>query len=95
LAGADANKADKNGLRPLLWAAYFGKDAVVEKLLAAGADANKANKNGETPLYLAAYNGKDAVVEKLLLAGADANKADKDGWHAAVPGRGQRRGRGR
>ena len=69
-AGADANKADKDGVTPLCWAAIEGKDAVVEKLLAAGADANKACKDGVTPLLLAAINGKDAMVEKLLAAGA-------------------------
>jgi len=44
------NKAD-NGWTPLHRAVANGKDAVVEKLLAAGADVNKANGDGGTPLY--------------------------------------------
>ncbi|MBQ3526864.1 MAG: ankyrin repeat domain-containing protein [Akkermansia sp.] len=81
-AGADVNKADKDGKTPLYRAAKFGHPECVKLLLAApGIDVNKANKKGYTPLQMAAWKGHPECVKLLLAApGIDVNKADGDGW---------------
>lgn len=61
-AGANANKADNNGLNSLHAAALKDHEAVVKVLLKAGVDANKAGNNEAVPLHLAALNGHLAVV---------------------------------
>ena len=71
-AGADKDKADKNGTTPLFLAAQNGHLNVVQSLIEAGVDVNQANKNGATPLYMAAQEGHTAVVGLLIEAGADA-----------------------
>jgi len=53
---------------PLHVAAYFGKQEVVEFLVAAGADVNKEDKQGDTPLQLA-VKGLQANVDILSACG--------------------------
>ena len=45
-AGADINKATKNGTTALIVASMEGHAATVKVLLQAGADVNKATENG-------------------------------------------------
>ncbi len=78
-AGADVNKADKDGKTPLYWATSKGHTECVKLLLAApGIDVNKASKKGYTPLYWAARDGHTEIV-KLLLA---APGIDISNWNA-------------
>ncbi|MBQ8480609.1 MAG: ankyrin repeat domain-containing protein [Akkermansia sp.] len=80
-AGADVNKADKDGWTPLHWAAWNGNSECVKRLLATpGIDVNMANEYGWTPLDRAASNGHSKCVKLLLAApGINVNKADKYG----------------
>jgi len=68
-AGADANKALKNGLKngftPLQVAVHGGHLAVVEALLEAGADAKVMRDDGSTALSIAMRGGKAAIVAAL------------------------------
>jgi ankyrin repeat protein len=74
-AGADANKADKEGDAPLSEATSA---PIAKMLIERGADVNATNKRGGTALLRAARYDRADVVEALLLAGA-ANKANDDG----------------
>lgn len=67
-AGADY---DHDGWNPLLYAAFEGRLAVVEQLLAKGANPNAKAPNHTTPLMFAARNGHEEVVVRLLKAGVD------------------------
>ena len=51
--GADVNLADADGTTALMKAAFFGRDEVVEALLANGADVTARQRNGATALDLA------------------------------------------
>jgi len=66
-AGADVNELDKDGLTPLVAAAWNGSTEMVSALLAAGADANAAEG---AALQSAALNGNLATVQALLEGGA-------------------------
>ena len=76
--------AKRNGtLDKALWdAAWDGRTAVVELLLAAGADVDAKDEDGWTALHYAATRGHTAVVELLLAAGADVNAQSNAGGTA-------------
>jgi hypothetical protein len=59
----DLNRANQVGETPLMLAAYFGREMLVEKLIARGAQVNKP---GWTPLHYAAGEGHRDVVLTLL-----------------------------
>ncbi len=71
-------KDEEYGYTPLLWAARYGHDAVVQLLLEKGADLEAKDKDGWTPLLWAAENGHNAVVQQLLEKGADLEAKDKE-----------------
>lgn len=62
---------DPHGRTPLIFAAQFGRDDVVEFLLSRGANPEAGCDRGMTPLHWAAYEGNEHVVKKLLEAGVD------------------------
>lgn len=69
-AGADPNKANNEGVTPLLLAVQKRSWAVAEALLKVpGIDVNKADKSGNTPLLFASMN--PGLVGLLMDAGAD------------------------
>jgi len=76
--------AKRNGtLDKALWdAAWDGRTAVVELLLAAGADVNEKEAGGRTALHYAAWENHAAVIELLLAAGADINAKSNYGGTA-------------
>ena len=78
--GADPNKANENGVTPLIYASLQGNIQVVMALLQSGADPNKAKTdNGITPLYVACWRDNRPAVMALLEYGADLNKAVNSG----------------
>jgi ankyrin repeat protein len=84
-AGADVDKATKNGSTALMWASENGHAAIVEALLQAGADVDKAaDSDGATALIMASQEGHGAIVEALIQAGADIDKAADNGGTALV-----------
>ncbi len=64
--GADKDVQDKDGKRPLDYAAMFNQLANVELLLEMGADQNLPNQEGYIPLHYAASAGHIAIVERLV-----------------------------
>ena len=79
LNGAEVD-ARLNGFTALQAAAMHGREAVVQRLIAAGANVNAVNAgDGLTALLLAASFGHGAIVDRLLAAGADVNAVLEDG----------------
>lgn len=73
-AGADVNLAHAEvRLTPLMFAAYFGHDAVVQLLLEKGARANTKDAAGASAADWAAQGGHQAVAGRLTGAGAQLN----------------------
>jgi ankyrin repeat protein len=80
--GADPNRADENGVTPLLAASTAGNLGIARALLEAGAAPNLGDGQGRTPLMAAAKAGKPALVELLLSRGADPKAVALDGTTA-------------
>lgn len=79
---------DHDGWAPLHYAAFEGRIALIDKLLARGARIDALTPSRATALMLAARNGHIEVVRRLLRAGADINlKNDRgltaDAWARA------------
>jgi|SRR5215208_1014226 len=66
----DVNGVDEHGDTPLIQAARFGHDDVVDALLIARANVRARNDEGKTALMLAAEGGHDETVRLLTQAGA-------------------------
>ncbi|WP_341645070.1 ankyrin repeat domain-containing protein [Thauera sp. SDU_THAU2] len=59
-------KVNHDGWAPLHYAAFEGRESMLDALFAAGADVNARAPNLATPLMLAARNGHIKVVRRLL-----------------------------
>ncbi|ETL32191.1 hypothetical protein L916_15181 [Phytophthora nicotianae] len=66
--GANVNVADERGDTPLHWAAFSGRAAVIQNLLALGADPTLSNNDWETPAQIAAAYGQLDCMRLLLQA---------------------------
>jgi ankyrin repeat protein len=66
-------------LTPLMLAAKYGRDDLIEFLIAEGCPVNRVDKTGRTALSLASNHGHYDVVSLLLSGGADINHQDNDG----------------
>jgi hypothetical protein len=82
-----ASHVGAGGSRPLMYAAYYGNAADVERLLDRGADPSLANPTGATALMWAATDLDKVRV--LLEYGADVNARSNDGRTALVIAAGQ------
>ena len=83
-AGADVNKADDQGLTPLIHAVSTGNDACAELLIQGGANVNAVDSTGSTALIKAALHGNYKCLKLLLGAGADALIEAANRIHAEV-----------
>ena len=72
-AEENINTPDKDGVTPLMQAAYNGNIARVKELLAANAEVNTKSNNGYTALMTAADSGHADCVTMLLEAKAMVN----------------------
>jgi len=75
------NTCADDGMTPLVLAARFGREDVIEFLLQAGARVNLAAKNNlkMMPLHAAAANGHAGAARILLMHGADPNASQQGG----------------
>jgi ankyrin repeat protein len=74
------DRRDRQGGTPLFWAAVYGRQAIVELLLARGADPRSSSALG-TVLHGAIAGGNPEVIRLLVATGADAN----GGGEAGIP----------
>ena len=72
-AGASVDKANDDGVTPLLVAAAEGNVEVVDELVKAGARVNHAMNGGATAVFLAAEYDNFEVLHVLVKAGADTS----------------------
>ena len=72
---ANADAADRHGVRPLWVACATGDVLAAAMLLEVRADVNAADGRGCPPLCVAAQRGDEECVELLLGHAADANAA--------------------
>ena len=77
--GAYINVRDKEGRRPLYWAANHSDDAMVSLLIENGADVNAAKNGGVAPLHAAAQRSASVVIKLLIDGGANVNLKDSTG----------------
>lgn len=78
-------KVNHEGWAPLHYAAFEGRESILDALFAAGADVNARAPNLATPLMLAARNGHAGVVRRLLaMPETDVNALNDAGLSADV-----------
>lgn len=62
---------------PIHWAAYYGKDKIIEGFINYGVSANlQTSKYLQTPLHMSSISGSIQCAKKLLSMGADINLQD-------------------
>jgi ankyrin repeat protein len=69
-SGASVNLHSKKGWPPLMYAASYGREAIISTLVAAGADVHFRDHDGDTALTVAKDHPR--IVELLRQAGAKA-----------------------
>ena len=77
--GHNVNTRDAYGTTPLIAAARWGHNQVVEELIREGAHVNVKDNDQHTALYWASCNVHCIVVKTLCAAGADTNVPDQWG----------------
>lgn len=84
----DLDAKDADGETPLMIAAKYGNERVIEVLMAHGADATVADEAGHTPLETAVKLNYGSAVRALIKGGADITQRDRKQWtllhHAAT-----------
>lgn len=79
-AGADPNRGDRWGTRPLTQAVVRGEMPLVECLLRHGARADEADESGNVALMQACARGHIEIARALLAAGADPKASNRWGF---------------
>ena len=73
-AGEHVDQVDDNCTPILVWACFYGRNIMVEKLIARGANVNVSRSiNWDTPLHAASQGGYSDIVTQLVNAGANIN----------------------
>ncbi len=87
--GAPVGARDQDGMTPLHYAAFAGRTAIAQVLVACGANVNARDAIGLTPLHAAAYDGRADVAALLLAHGATLEATNSGGMtplHCAAAG---------
>lgn len=71
------NDYDKKRRTSLIYAARYGRDFAMSRLLHAKANLHHQDNEGRTALFHATQNGHIETVEMLIRAGANVNQADQ------------------
>jgi uncharacterized protein len=81
-AGAPVDGRTPDGYTPLQLAAFFGRDAAAEVLIARGADVDAVADNDMRirPLHAAVAGRHRQIARRLLAAGAQVDAAQQHGW---------------
>jgi uncharacterized protein len=76
------NATAVDGFQPLGLACFFGREQVVEVLLAGGAQVNNPSRNMQQvmPLHSAVASRQFKIARKLMAAGANVNATQADGF---------------
>ena len=74
---------DPDGVRPIMYASFYGNLMFVQQLIRAGADINCTEKRQWTPLMYAVRYGRLDVTQELVMNGARLELANDDG-HTAL-----------
>lgn len=80
--GLNVNESSKDGQRPLHFAAAYGGENTIRRLISLGAEINAVDYQGYTALYSAAWRGRSKIVTCLLEAGADPSICTETTWTA-------------
>ncbi|GGD51815.1 ankyrin repeat domain-containing protein [Muriicola marianensis] len=64
---------DGRGSTPLILAAYYNKEAVVDHLLKTGVPVDEKDGAGNSALMGCCFKGYEGIARKLIKAGADVN----------------------
>ncbi|XP_057302256.1 ankyrin repeat and SAM domain-containing protein 3-like isoform X2 [Hydractinia symbiolongicarpus] len=88
---SNLNHLNRGGWTALMYAAYVGRDNILNLLLEAGAKINiQSKKDGCTALMLASYCASESIMYFLLQHGASINSRDVNGmtslFHAVKQG---------
>jgi ankyrin repeat protein len=75
-AGLPVDLTNDKGDTLLILAAYHGRSAAVDALLARGADPARVNDRGQSALVAAVFRQSEPVVRALLAAGADPDQGN-------------------
>ncbi|CAG9331147.1 unnamed protein product [Blepharisma stoltei] len=74
----DDNYQSRQGLTPMIYAAYYNQPDIIDYLVNKGFSIEKTGKNDDSPLIRASYYKRFQAAEKLLELGADPNIKNQD-----------------
>jgi ankyrin repeat protein len=74
---------DPDGVRPIMYASFYGNLMFVQQLIRAGADINCVEKRKWTPLMYAVRYGRLDVTQELVMNSAKLELTNDDG-HTAL-----------
>jgi ankyrin repeat protein len=80
---SQVNLSDPDGVRPIMYASFYGNLMFVQQLIAHGADVNCTEKRQWTPLMYAVRYGRLDVTQELVINGAELETVNDDG-HTAL-----------
>lgn len=78
--GANPHGELRNGVTPLMQAAWWGSAECIAMLLKHDPDFLAVDHDGHDAVMNAALRGHDRIVHMLLAAGADGDRANAHGW---------------
>eukprot|EP00928_Gymnodinium_smaydae_P027684 TRINITY_DN21322_c0_g5_i1.p1 TRINITY_DN21322_c0_g5~~TRINITY_DN21322_c0_g5_i1.p1 ORF type:complete len:1201 (-),score=294.20 TRINITY_DN21322_c0_g5_i1:89-3691(-) len=74
--GVIVDALDKKNRTPVMYAARYGRDVAMSRLLAARASPTRVDREGRSALFYAAMSGHNATAKMLIEIGGQVNKQD-------------------